>query len=160
MIDDKTGDGDTVLEKNGARVFVDATTASKLEGAELGFISDERGEGFAIGFPGGAPAGGGWLLAGAVPAAALLALLHAGEAAHPAVTRGVQFLLSTQCSDGFWEEAEFTGTGFPRVFYLRYHGYRAYFPLWALALYRRCHDQNGVGDDSVVIPLRPPRLPR
>jgi len=58
MIDDKTGDGDTVVEKNGARLFVDSTTALKLEGAELGFISDERGEGFAIGFPNGAPAGG------------------------------------------------------------------------------------------------------
>ena len=90
----------------------------------------------------------------------LLALLHAGEAAHPAVTRGVQFLLSTQGSDGLWDEAEFTGTGFPRVFYLRYHGYRAYFPLWALALYRRCRDRHGVSDDSVVAPLRPPRPPR
>jgi len=59
MIDDKTGEGDTVVEKNGARVFLDATTAGKLEGAELGFISDERGEGFAIGYPGGAPSGGG-----------------------------------------------------------------------------------------------------
>ncbi len=58
MIDDKTGDGDTVVEKNGARLFVDASTAMKLEGAELGFISDERGEGFAIGFPNGAPSGG------------------------------------------------------------------------------------------------------
>ncbi len=58
MIDDKTGDGDTVVEKNGARVFIDASTARSLEGAELGFISDERGEGFAIGFPNGAPQGG------------------------------------------------------------------------------------------------------
>jgi iron-sulfur cluster assembly accessory protein len=58
MIDDKTGDGDTVVEKNGARVFVDGTTARTLEGAELGFISDERGEGFAIAFPNGAPSGG------------------------------------------------------------------------------------------------------
>jgi iron-sulfur cluster assembly accessory protein len=58
MIDDKTGDGDTVVEKNGARLFVDASTARTLEGAELGFISDERGEGFAIGFPNGAPSGG------------------------------------------------------------------------------------------------------
>lgn len=58
MIDDKTGDGDTVIEKNGARLFVDVETARKMEGAELGFISDERGEGFAIGFPNGAPSGG------------------------------------------------------------------------------------------------------
>jgi len=91
---------------------------------------------------------------------ALLALLHAGEAANPAVTRGVQFLLATQRQDGFWDEVEFTGTGFPRVFYLRYHGYRAYFPLWALAIYRRCRERNGVSDDSVVIPLRPLRPPR
>jgi squalene-hopene/tetraprenyl-beta-curcumene cyclase len=91
---------------------------------------------------------------------ALLALLHAGEAAHPAVVRGVQFLLSTQRADGFWDEAEYTGTGFPRVFYLRYRGYPAYFPLWALALYRRCRNQHGVGDDSVVTPLRPTRPPQ
>ena len=38
--------------------------------------------------------------------------------------------------DGTWEEELFTGTGFPRVFYLRYHMYRHYFPLWALSLYR------------------------
>jgi iron-sulfur cluster assembly accessory protein len=59
MIDDKAGDGDVVVEKNGARVFVDEATSQKLNGAELGFISDERGEGFVLGFPNGAPAGGG-----------------------------------------------------------------------------------------------------
>jgi squalene-hopene/tetraprenyl-beta-curcumene cyclase len=91
---------------------------------------------------------------------ALLGLLHAGEAASPAVARGVQFLLSTQRPDGFWDESEFTGTGFPRVFYLRYHGYRAYFPLWALALYRRTRVQNGAGSPSTVTPLRFPRPPR
>ena len=58
MIDDKTGDGDTVVEKNGSRLFVDESTSKALDGAELGFISDERGEGFVIGFPNGAPAGG------------------------------------------------------------------------------------------------------
>ena len=58
MIDDKTGDGDTVVEKNGARLFLDASTTKTLDGAELGFIVDERGEGFVIGFPNGAPAGG------------------------------------------------------------------------------------------------------
>ncbi len=67
---------------------------------------------------------------------ALLALLYAGEAHHPAVPRGVAFLLHRQKSSGFWDEEEFTGTGFPRVFFLRYHMYRHYFPLWVLSLYR------------------------
>ncbi len=58
-IDDKSGDGDTVVERNGAKLFVDKATAKSLDGAELGFISDERGEGFVLGFPNGAPAGGG-----------------------------------------------------------------------------------------------------
>src|SRR5512147_2196143 len=58
MIDDKAGDGDTVVEKNGSKLFLDAATAKAIEGAELGFISDERGEGFVLGFPNGAPAGG------------------------------------------------------------------------------------------------------
>jgi len=59
MIDDKAGDGDTVVEKNGAKLYVDADTSTKLDGAELGFIIDERGEGFVIGYPnGGAPSGG------------------------------------------------------------------------------------------------------
>ncbi|HVV60666.1 MAG TPA: squalene--hopene cyclase [Pseudolabrys sp.] len=67
---------------------------------------------------------------------ALLGLMAAGEADHPAVERGVQYLLRTQQPDGFWNEERFTATGFPRVFYLRYHGYRKFFPLWALARYR------------------------
>ncbi len=58
MIDEKAGDGDTVIEKNGAKLFVDASTARTIDGAELGFVSDERGEGFVLGFPNGAPAGG------------------------------------------------------------------------------------------------------
>ncbi len=58
MIDDKSGDGDVVVEKNGARLFVDEETSKKLDGAELGFISDENGEGFVLGFPNGAPMGG------------------------------------------------------------------------------------------------------
>jgi iron-sulfur cluster assembly protein len=57
MIDDKAGDGDVVVEKNGAKLFVDAATVKAIDGAELGFIADERGEGFVIGFPNGAPAG-------------------------------------------------------------------------------------------------------
>ena len=59
MIDEKTGDGDVVFEKNGAKVIVDAATAKTLDGAEIGFISDERGEGFALGFPNGMPGDGG-----------------------------------------------------------------------------------------------------
>ncbi len=67
---------------------------------------------------------------------ALLALMACGEASHPAVAKGVAYLLRTQDTDGLWSEERYTGTGFPRVFYLRYHGYRKYFPLWALARYR------------------------
>jgi len=64
---------------------------------------------------------------------ALMGLIAAGLADHPAVARGVRYLVSKQNSDGTWDEPEFTGTGFPRVFYLRYHLYRIYFPLMALA---------------------------
>ncbi len=67
---------------------------------------------------------------------ALLALLAAGERDSLAVHRAVAYLLSTQGEDGFWHDEWFTAPGFPRVFYLRYHGYRKYFPLWALARYR------------------------
>lgn len=67
---------------------------------------------------------------------ALLGLLAAGDVNHPAVERGISHLLRTQCPDGTWSEPQFTATGFPRVFYLRYHGYAKYFPLWALARYK------------------------
>ncbi|MGH8457357.1 MAG: squalene--hopene cyclase, partial [Stenotrophobium sp.] len=67
---------------------------------------------------------------------ALIGLMAAGAVAHPAVMRGVDFLLRTQASDGLWAEERYTATGFPRVFYLRYHGYAKFFPLWALARYR------------------------
>ncbi len=62
--------------------------------------------------------------------------MAAGAVRHPAVARGVGYLLRTQGADGLWDEERFTATGFPRVFYLRYHGYRKFFPLWALARYR------------------------
>jgi len=64
---------------------------------------------------------------------ALLGLISAGRENHPAVARGVRFLLNTQQDDGTWDEPEFTGTGFPQVFYLRYHMYPIYFPLMALS---------------------------
>ena len=66
---------------------------------------------------------------------AVLGLVAAGRADSEAARRGVQFLLDTQKPDGSWDEAPFTGTGFPKVFYLRYHLYRIYFPLMALARY-------------------------
>jgi len=73
---------------------------------------------------------------------ALLGLIAAGEVSHPAVGRGISHLLQTQGPDGFWAEARYTATGFPRVFYLRYHGYRKFFPLWALARYRNLKRAN------------------
>jgi len=91
---------------------------------------------------------------------ALLGLLHAGEAAHPAVARGVEFLIRTRQPDGLWREPEFTGTGFPRVFYLRYHGYSRFFPLWALALYRRLTAGPAERRPGTIVPLRRPDAPR
>ena len=67
---------------------------------------------------------------------ALLGLMAAGEVGHPAVARGITYLADGQGADGFWDEPRYTATGFPRVFYLRYHGYPKFFPLWALARYR------------------------
>src|SRR2546422_3640202 len=59
---------------------------------------------------------------------ALLALMAAGEIAHPAVARGIAYLIAGQDRDGNWAEPWYTAVGFPRVVYLRYHGYRAFFP--------------------------------
>jgi squalene-hopene/tetraprenyl-beta-curcumene cyclase len=67
---------------------------------------------------------------------ATLGLIAAGRARDAAVRRGIDYLLRGQLPDGSWDETQFTGTGFPRVFYLRYHYYRVYFPLMALARYR------------------------
>ncbi len=64
---------------------------------------------------------------------AVLGLLAAGLEWHPATIRGIRYLVRTQRADGAWHETQFTGTGFPRVFYLRYHYYPIYFPLMALA---------------------------
>ena len=67
---------------------------------------------------------------------ALVALLAAGEADSPEVEAGVNFLLKNQQISGFWKDDCFTAPGFPKVFYLKYHGYDKFFPLWALARYR------------------------
>jgi squalene-hopene/tetraprenyl-beta-curcumene cyclase len=67
---------------------------------------------------------------------ALLGLMAGGWVEHAAVERGIRWLLERQRADGLWDEPQHTATGFERVFYLRYHGYARYFPLWALARYR------------------------
>ena len=67
---------------------------------------------------------------------ALLALMAVGEVGSDAVRRGIAYLCRAERQGAMWREDEYTAVGFPRVFYLRYHGYSAYFPLWALARYR------------------------
>ncbi|HEY2783222.1 MAG TPA: squalene--hopene cyclase [Steroidobacteraceae bacterium] len=67
---------------------------------------------------------------------ALLGLLSSGEAASDSARRAAEYLLHTRQADDLWTHPSYTAPGFPRVFYLRYHGYSAYFPLWALAAYR------------------------
>ena len=67
---------------------------------------------------------------------AVLGLIAAGEVHSPEVKAGIDFILRTQQADGVWNDACFTAPGFPRVFYLKYHGYDKFFPLWALARYR------------------------
>ena len=67
----------------------------------------------------------------------LLGLLTGLPSEHEAVQRSVQYLLKHQNDAGSWDEKPFTGTGFPKVFYLKYHLYRHYWPLFALARYRR-----------------------
>ncbi len=66
-----------------------------------------------------------------------MGLMAAAGANDPAVRRAMHYLMETQNEEGDWDEPWFTGTGFPRVFYLKYHLYRIYFPLMALARYQR-----------------------
>ena len=67
---------------------------------------------------------------------ALTALMAAGESESLEVQAGIDYLLRTQQADGFWKDVCFTAPGFPKVFYLKYHGYDKFFPLWALARFR------------------------
>jgi squalene-hopene/tetraprenyl-beta-curcumene cyclase len=92
----------------------------------------EDGESYKLRYRGYEPA----LSTASQTAWALLGLMAAGRVDDPAVERGVRYLQRTQGPDGLWPETRFTATGFPRVFYLRYHGYSKFFPLWALARYR------------------------
>lgn len=86
---------------------------------------------------------------------ALLGLMAAGEVSSPEVQRGVGYLEQTRRGDGRWDEALFTGTGFPRVFYLRYHGYSQYFPVWALGAYRRLRGGALLREDEIRLPSPP-----
>lgn len=80
---------------------------------------------------------------------AIMGLMSAGMTDAFSVARGVQYLLRHQLKDGSWEEVRHTGTGFPRVFYLRYHWYCQYFPLWALAMYRNLRMRGHMRADEV-----------
>ena len=79
---------------------------------------------------------------------AVMGLIAAGMADTAAVGRGVDFILDAQRHDGRWPDEPFTGTGFPKVFYLKYHLYREYFPLFALGMYRRAITKQTQGDGS------------
>jgi squalene-hopene/tetraprenyl-beta-curcumene cyclase len=92
----------------------------------------EGGESYAMDYAGYRPAPG----TPSQTAWALLGLMAAGMVDDAAVTSGIRYLVRTQVEDGLWTEERFTATGFPRVFFLRYHGYSKYFPLWAVARYR------------------------
>jgi squalene-hopene/tetraprenyl-beta-curcumene cyclase len=74
---------------------------------------------------------------------ALLGLMAAGQVRTDSVRRGIEYLERTQNMHGLWSDPGFTAPGFPRVFYLKYHGYSAYFPLWALAAYRNLQGAGG-----------------
>ncbi|BCA55922.1 Squalene--hopene cyclase [Nitrospira sp. KM1] len=80
---------------------------------------------------------------------AVMGLMSAGVTDSFSVARGIQYLLRQQMKDGSWEEIRHTGTGFPRVFYLRYHWYCQYFPLWALAMYRNLRARGKMRADEV-----------
>ncbi len=82
-----------------------------------------------------------WALLGLIAAVERLPALR--DEFMPAIDRGVDFLLKTQRSDGNWNEPEFTGTGFPKHFYLNYHQYRLHFPLSALGRYQALRLRGG-----------------
>ena len=82
-------------------------------------------------------AGGGAAGTAFQTAWALLALMATQRANDASVHNGVEYLRRAQRNDGLWYDREFTAPGFPRVFYLKYHGYSRYFPLWALARFQR-----------------------
>ncbi len=89
---------------------------------------------------------------------ATLGLIAAGRARTGAVRRGIDYLLQAQAPDGSWDEATYTGTGFPRVFYLRYHYYRIFFPLMAISRYKAAMERDVVQSPPALasrIPAQP-----
>ena len=86
---------------------------------------------------------------------AVMGLIAAGKTSDPAVMRGIRFLLDRQRADGTWFEPEYTGTGFPLVFYLKYHYYSVYFPLMALSLYAAKQNipKLDIDEDEAVVPM-------
>jgi squalene-hopene/tetraprenyl-beta-curcumene cyclase len=81
---------------------------------------------------------------------ALMGLAAAGDSRSSSVRRGVRYLLENQLYDGSWQDAYWTGTGFPKVFYLRYHLYATYFPLWALSEYAAAQGAAGGQDPAAA----------
>jgi squalene-hopene/tetraprenyl-beta-curcumene cyclase len=74
---------------------------------------------------------------------AILGLLAGGDSASISVQKGIQYLIETQRTDGGWDEELSTGTGFPGVFYLKYHFYRNSFPVLAMSAYLKTRSANG-----------------
>ena len=72
---------------------------------------------------------------------ALMGMIAAGKQAERTVEKGIEYLLLHQAENGAWDEEAYTGTGFPRAFYLRYDLYRIYFPLLVLGQYRACMEE-------------------
>lgn len=86
---------------------------------------------------------------------AVMALCTFGDLNDPSLQRGVEYLIRTQNADGSWDEDETTGTGFPRVFYLKYDIYRNSWPLLALATYRKLTHQKETREEGVNGKERP-----
>lgn len=82
----------------------------------------------------------------------LIGLMATRDISDPAITCAVQYLLDEQTEEGFWKETEFTGTGFPRVFYLGYHLYRDSFPLYALARYQNLRSKSAQAESTSFSP--------
>jgi squalene-hopene/tetraprenyl-beta-curcumene cyclase len=89
---------------------------------------------------------------------ALAGLLAAGQGGSPEARRGVAWLVDHQTVEGDWEEENFTGTGFPKVFYLRYHWYRVYFPLMALGRWAMAEVKGDADEVSPATGIHSARL--